>query len=146
MSHPPDPSIQPKGTAARFERVRRDHALELAEDYAEMVLELGGPDRAPVRPADLARGMGVSHVSVLRALGRLARDGFVRRDRDGGVLLSPEGQQLGERSRARHRLIVAFLESLGVPGAVAEVDAEGLEHHLSPVTLERMAVHLAPHP
>lgn len=130
------------GAAARFERVRRDHAQELAEDYTEMVLELAGADAAPVRPADLARSLGVSHVTVLRALGRLARDGFILRDRERAVLLSADGHRLGEAARARHRLVVAFLVSLGVPEAVAVVDAEGLEHHVSPVTLERMAAHL----
>lgn len=129
--------------AARFARVRQDHARELAEDYAEMVLELAGASRAPVRPMDLARGLGVSHVTVHRALNRLARDGYIMRDPDHGVLLSASGERLGEASRARHRLVVAFLESLGVPREVAAVDAEGLEHHLSPITLERMAARMA---
>lgn len=128
--------------AARFARVRQDHARETAEDYAEMVLELGGVDQAPVRPMDLARGLGVSHVTVHRALKRLARDGFILRDENHGVLLSASGRKLGQASLARHRLVVAFLESLGVPPEVAAVDVEGLEHHLSPVTLERMAAHL----
>lgn len=128
--------------AARFARVRQDHAREMAEDYAEMVLELGGAVGAPVRPMELARGLGVSHVTVHRALNRLARDGYILRDENHGVLLTAGGRQLGEASLVRHRLVVAFLESLGVPPGVAAVDAEGLEHHLSPLTLERMAAHM----
>lgn len=128
--------------AARFARVRQDHAREMAEDYAEMVLELGGAVGAPVRPMELARGLGVSHVTVHRALNRLARDGYILRDENHGVLLTAGGRQLGEASMVRHRLVVAFLESLGVPPGVAAVDAEGLEHHLSPLTLERMAAHM----
>jgi DtxR family transcriptional regulator, manganese transport regulator len=128
--------------AARFARVRQDHAREMAEDYAEMVLELGGAVGAPVRPMELARGLGVSHVTVHRALNRLARDGYILRDENHGVLLTAGGRQLGEASLVRHRLVVAFLESLGVSPEVAAVDAEGLEHHLSPLTLERMAAHM----
>ena len=128
--------------AARFARVRQDHAREMAEDYAEMVLELGGAVGAPVRPMELARGLGVSHVTVHRALNRLARDGYILRDENHGVLLTDGGRQLGEASLVRHRLVVAFLESLGVSPEVAAVDAEGLEHHLSPLTLERMAAHM----
>lgn len=124
------------GTAGRFQRVRQDHARELAEDYAELVLDLE-PDGA-VRPADLARGLGVSHVTVLRALDRLVRDGILARD-GRGILLSPGGRALGEASRARHRLVVSFLERLGVPPEVAAVDSEGMEHHLSPATLGCMA-------
>lgn len=125
--------------AVRFARVRQDHAREMAEDYAEMVLELGGADRLPVRAMDLARSLGVSHVTVHHALNRLARDGFIFRDENHGVLLSATGRKLGEASQARHSLVVSFLESLGVPEDVAAVDAEGMEHHLSPITLERMA-------
>jgi DtxR family manganese transport transcriptional regulator len=31
--------------------------------------------------------------------------------------------------------VTAFLRSLGVPEKVAELDAEGIEHHVSPETL-----------
>jgi DtxR family manganese transport transcriptional regulator len=130
------------GTAARFERVRQDHALEMAEDYAELVLELEAGGAVQVRPADLARGLGVTHVTVLRALDRLVRTGVVLRDGDHGVRLSAQGRALGEASRARHRLVAAFLESLGVPPEIAVIDAEGIEHHVSAITLERMAAHL----
>jgi len=130
------------GTAARFERVRQDHALEMAEDYAELVLELEAGGAAQVRPADLARGLGVTHVTVLRALDRLVRTGVIIRDEDHGVRLSSQGRALGEASRARHHLVAAFLESLGVPPEVAVIDAEGIEHHVSAITLERMAAHL----
>jgi DtxR family manganese transport transcriptional regulator len=109
----------------------------MAEDYAELVLDL--EKAGTVRPADLARGLGVSHVTVLRALDRLARNGIILRDERGEIQLSLEGRALGEACMARHRLVVSFLEKLGVPPEVAAVDAEGLEHHLSPVTLERIA-------
>ena len=75
----------------------------------------------------------------MRALDRLARNGILVRDEHEGIQLSLEGRALGQACMARHRLVVAFLESLGVPPEVAAVDAEGVEHHLSPVTLERMA-------
>jgi DtxR family manganese transport transcriptional regulator len=118
-------------------RVRQDHAREMAEDYAELVLDL--EEQGAVRPSDLARGLGVSHVTVLRALDRLGRNGTIIRDENEGVLLTPVGRALGEACRARHRLVVSFLEKLGVPPEVAAVDVEGIEHHISAVTLELMA-------
>jgi len=130
-------------TAGPFERVRQDHAQEMAEDYAEMILELEEADRT-IRPADLARRLGVTHVTVLRALDRLARNGILVRDERLGIRLSLAGRALGAACRSRHQLVVAFLERLGVPPEVAAVDGEGMEHHISPVTLDCMAAWLGP--
>jgi DtxR family manganese transport transcriptional regulator len=132
-----------KGTASatRFERVRQDHAREAAEDYAELILDLGEEGQT-VRPADLARRLGVTHVTVLRALDRLLRDGIITRNADLGILLSPVGQRMGEASRERHRIVVSFLERLGVPKEIASVDAEGIEHHVSQIVLQKMETFL----
>lgn len=127
--------------ASRFERIRQDHARETAEDYAEMILDLGSDGKA-VRPSNLAERLGVTHVTVLRALERLIRDGIVTRDADQGILLSPAGQEIGETSRERHRIVVSFLERLGVPKEIAAMDAEGIEHHVSPILLEKMEAFL----
>ncbi len=120
-----------------FARIRRDHSRETAEDYAELVLQLE-QGRGRVRPADLARRLGVSHVTVLRALDRLVRAGVLRRDDKRGVVLSAGGRRVARASRARHAVVAAFLERLGVPRQTAEADAEGIEHHVSQATLAAM--------
>ena len=38
-------------------------------------------------------------------------------------------------SRERHRIVRDFLVTIGVPDAIAEEDAEGVEHHVSEETL-----------
>jgi DtxR family manganese transport transcriptional regulator len=38
--------------------------------------------------------------------------------------------------RVRHRLVVDLLCALGVPTESAEADAEGIEHHVSELTLK----------
>ena len=125
----------------RFRRVRADHAVETAEDYTELLLEMGGRSK-PVRPMDLARRFGVSHVTVLRTLGRLERDGLIERSSDRGVLLTLAGHEMAEASLARHRIVYDFLRRLGVPTETALFDAEGIEHHVSEITLERMRTFL----
>jgi DtxR family transcriptional regulator, manganese transport regulator len=132
----PGPS-KAQQSPSRYERVRQDHAREAAEDYAELILDLGEAGRA-VRPADLAHSLGVTHVTVLRALDRLLRDGIITRDPEQGILLSPDGRRVAEATRERHRIVVSFLERLGVPAAIASADAEGIEHHVSPSLLARM--------
>jgi DtxR family manganese transport transcriptional regulator len=55
--------------------------------------------------------------------------------------LTDNGKKLAEESKRRHETVAAFLRSLGVPEKVSELDAEGIEHHVSPETLaafERM--------
>jgi DtxR family manganese transport transcriptional regulator len=42
---------------------------------------------------------------------------------------------LAAECKRRHQTVVSFLRSLGVPEKVAELDAEGIEHHVSPETL-----------
>ena len=135
------------GSKKRFQRVRSDHARELAEDYTEMILELESV-RQPVRQTELSRRLGVSHVTVLRTIERLERDGFVVRSRGAGIVLTDRGRRLAEASRRRHEVVLRFLCWLGVPEDVAEIDAEGIEHHVSATTLRRMekAMSKAPTP
>lgn len=119
-----------------FDRVRADHAQETAEDYTELILELGGD--ACVRQKELARRVGVSHVTVVRVIARLERDGLVERVRGEGVRLTRRGRLVAEGSRRRHQLVASFLCWLGVPPDIAAADAEGIEHHVSEATLKRM--------
>jgi DtxR family manganese transport transcriptional regulator len=37
----------------------------------------------------------------------------------------------------RHRIVYQFLLALGVDAGTAAIDAEGIEHHVSPRTLKR---------
>ena len=88
------------------------------------------------RVIDLARRMGVTHVTVSRTVRRLQRDGLVASRPYRAIFLTDAGRTLSEESRHRHEIVVAFLKSLGVPDAVARSDAEGIEHHVSQDTLK----------
>ncbi len=87
------------------------------------------------RVVDLARRLGVTHVTVNRTLARLQRAGYVNTQPYRAIFLTDNGRRLAEESKRRHETVVAFLQSLGVPKKVAEMDAEGIEHHVSPETL-----------
>lgn len=115
-------------------RTRRDHSQELAQDYVELIAELIDR-RGEARLVDLARRLGVTHVTVNRAIQRLQRAGLVSTEPYRAIFLTPEGERLARESRERHDLVVRFLIALGVSPAVAESDAEGLEHHVSRDTL-----------
>ena len=105
----------PRCRRARCGRRGSKHSLETAEDYVEAIAELT-ETVGEARAVDLARRLGVSHVTVdphhrpaqarrLHLQPALPRD-LPHRQRARG---SPE------ESRDRHDLVVDFLRSLGIP-------------------------------
>ena len=122
-------------------RTRRDHAQELAQDYVELIADLI-ERRGEARLVDLARRLGVTHVTVNRTVRRLQRDGLVTTEPYRAIFLTAAGQRLARECRDRHELVVRFLEALGVPSPVAESDAEGIEHHVSRETLRAFKTYL----
>lgn len=120
--------------SSRFAKARADHAIELASDYVELIQDLID-ETGEARAVDLAGRMGVSHVTVSKALQRLAREGYVTYRPYRSIFLTDSGRRLMTDSRERHRLMLAFLEKLGIPPDIAEADCEGMEHHVSKTTL-----------
>lgn len=118
-------------------RIRRDHATELAEDYVEAIAAITR-EAGVCRAVDLAKEFGVSHVTVNKTIGRLVRDGYAETEPYGPVSLTEKGQQLASEAKARHELVYAFLVALGVHEKIAELDSEGIEHHVSQDTLKAM--------
>jgi len=115
-------------------RVRKEHALENAEDYVEAISDLI-LNTGEARAIDLSKQLGLSHVTVGSTLRRLKREGLVSFEPYRSIFLTDKGSKLAEESRHRHQLVLAFLRHLGVPDAIAQADAEGLEHHVSKETL-----------
>ena len=118
-------------------RTRSDHANEIAEDYVELIDDLI-TSRGEARAVDLARHLGVTQVTVTKTIERLKRDKLVISRPYRSIFLTSAGKRLARLTRERHETVYRFLLSLGVPRAEAEVDAEGIEHHLSPKTLQAM--------
>jgi len=127
-------AASPVEPADSFRRSRHDRALETVQDYVEAIADLTAA-MGEARVVDLARRLGVTHVTVNRTLARLQRDGYVSTKPYRAIFLTPVGHQLADECKRRHEIVVAFLRSLGVPPKAAELDAEGIEHHVSPETL-----------
>jgi DtxR family transcriptional regulator, manganese transport regulator len=126
---------RPQTTQAEsFRRLRRDHAVEIAQDYVEAIADLVATV-GEARVVHLARRLGVTHVTVNRTLARLQRDGYVKTAPYRAVSLTEAGRRLAGECKQRQETVTAFLRVLGVPASIAELDAEGIEHHVSPETL-----------
>ena len=131
-------STSPAGRAAQqaenFRRSRRDRATEVAQDYVEAIADLAD-SLGEARVVDLARRLGVTHVTVNRTLSRLQQAGYVNTRPYRSIFLTDAGRRLAAECKRRHETVVAFLRSLGIPAKISEMDAEGIEHHVSPETL-----------
>jgi DtxR family transcriptional regulator, manganese transport regulator len=120
--------------AENLSHTRREHASEVAEDYLEAIADLIA-ESGEARVVDIAKRIGVTHVTVIRTIERLRKMGFATAQPYRAIFLTDKGRALAAACKNRHEIVVAFLRSLGVPGRVAEMDAEGIEHHVSPETL-----------
>lgn len=124
--------------AERFEKARSAQASAVLEDYVELIDDLLS-SQGEARPTDIARRLGVSHATAIKSIARLKREGLATSKLYRGVFLTPQGVDLAARVRSRHRLVVDLLVAVGVPQHSAELDAEGIEHHVSDTALAAFA-------
>ncbi len=127
--------VDARKQAGWFNRVREAHQTETAEDYVELIADLIEA-QGEARVVDLATRFGVSHATVNKVITRLNREGLVSNQPYRALFLTAEGRALAARCKERHKIVLDFLLTLGVSHAVAEADAEGVEHHVSAETLE----------
>jgi len=123
--------------ADRFRQTRAAHRDETAQDYVEAVAQLI-EETGEARVRDLAKMFGVSHVTVTRTVSRLQSEGLVETAPHQPITLTAKGRRVAQRARQRHEIVLDFLRAIGVPTRQAELDAEGIEHHVSDATIRAM--------
>ncbi|MEW6356280.1 MAG: metal-dependent transcriptional regulator [Planctomycetota bacterium] len=107
------------------------------EDYLEVVYRLVHEQKV-ARVTGVARRMGVSMPSVVKALRQLAARDLIHYEPYKFVTLTSEGERAGEEIARRHELLCKFMERvLGVDHETAERNACHMEHAMGPVVLER---------
>lgn len=127
----------------QFRLARSQRASALVEDYVELISDLQA-EQGEVRVTEVARRLGVSHPTAIKAIARLKRAGLVASKPYRSIFLTEEGAVMAARVRARHHLVLDVLLALGVPPEAAKADAEGIEHHVSDETLEAFKLFLNP--
>ncbi len=80
----------------------------------------------------------MTHATVSNTIGRLQRDGLVETAPYQPISLTARGKRLASQAQKRHEIVRAFLKRIGVSDQVADVDSEGMEHHVSKETLAVM--------
>jgi Mn-dependent DtxR family transcriptional regulator len=90
--------------------------------------------------------MGFSKPSVSRAVGLLKNGGFITVDKDGYILLTDIGLEVGEKIYQRHQILTRFFVWLGVNQEVAAKDACKIEHDISDESFEAIKRVMENHP
>ncbi len=103
---------------------------ESGEMYLETILVLHQRN-GNVRSIDIANEMNFSKPSVSRAMSKLREGGFVNRDNDGMITLTPSGREISEKIFERHNVLSKLLIQLGVDKETATEDACRIEHVIS---------------
>ncbi len=111
--------------------------METAEDYVEAVADIIAK-KSLCRVGDLVKHFDVSHVTVSRIVSRLQAEGLMQTEPYRPIELTEKGNKLAKKSKQRHEIVFAFLLAIGVDEVTAEIDSEGIEHHVSPKTLAAM--------
>ena len=120
-----------------FKETRGHHSLESAADYTELVYDLIKM-KGEARTGEIAQILDVSHVTAVKSIQRLQKLGYLKTARQKPVSLTPKGRSLAILAKKRHKLLVDFLMAIGVSRKIAEIDAEGAEHHFSKETFNKM--------
>jgi Mn-dependent DtxR family transcriptional regulator len=107
------------------------------EDYLERIHELI-ESKGYARVADIAEQLKISPASVTSMVQKMAKAGLLNYERYRGLTLTPTGEAAALGIRHRHRVLSGFLTALGVPPDVVARDVDGLEHHLSSVSVEKI--------
>lgn len=103
---------------------------ESAENYLETILMLS--EKLPVvRSVDIATELNFKKSSISVAMKNLRESGYITVTKEGYIYLTEKGKEIAESMYERHKLISAWLISLGVSETTATEDACRIEHHLS---------------
>ena len=117
---------------------------ESAENYLETILLLQ-QRKGSVRSIDIANELEFSKPSVSVAMKNLRQGGYIEMDAAGQIRLLPPGQAIAEAVLEKHKMMTAFLISLGVSPEVAAEDACRIEHVLSDESFEAIKNHAMKH-
>lgn len=108
------------------------------EDYIEIIYNLIEA-KGYARVSSIAEALEVHPSSVTKMVQKLDKDNYLDYEKYRGFVLTSKGKKIGERLVFRHELLENFLELIGVDEEHIYNDVEGIEHHLSWNSIDRIA-------
>jgi Mn-dependent DtxR family transcriptional regulator len=109
-----------------------------AEDYLERIHELI-EKKGYARVVDIASSLKVKQASVTSMVQKLAESGYLAYEKYRGLMLTDQGREVARKIQNRHATLSRFFSLFGLDAETQRQDIEGIEHHLSPATMEVLA-------
>lgn len=109
-----------------------------AEDYLERIHELI-EEKGYARVVDIASSLKVKQASVTSMVQKLGEAGYLNYEKYRGLVLTEKGRAVATRIQQRHETLSRFFSLFGLDKETQQLDIEGIEHHLSPETVEILA-------
>ena len=106
-----------------------------AEDYLERIHELI-QEKGYARVVDIASSLDVKQASVTSMVQKLGEAGYLNYEKYRGLVLTEKGREVATRIQKRHETLSRFFSLLGISTETQQRDIEGIEHHLSPATVD----------
>ncbi|MDZ5711957.1 transcriptional regulator MntR [Jeotgalibacillus haloalkalitolerans] len=107
------------------------------EDYIEQIYLLID-QKGYARVSDIAEALSVHPSSVTKMVQKLDKDEYLIYEKYRGLVLTKKGNKIGKRLVFRHELLEQFLSVIGVKDENIYNDVEGIEHHLSWNSIDRI--------
>jgi DtxR family manganese transport transcriptional regulator len=121
----------------QYSNIRDQNKNEILEDYVEAIKEIAETN-GDVKNTDLAKHFGVSQATVNKNIKRLIGSNLVTSEPYRSIFLTDKGVELAINAQEKHEIVYKFLIKIGVSKKTAEIDSEGIEHHVSEETLKLM--------
>ncbi|MGZ4160087.1 MAG: transcriptional regulator MntR [Neobacillus sp.] len=107
------------------------------EDYIEQIYILI-EEKGYARVSDIAEALSVHPSSVTKMVQKLDKDEYLVYEKYRGLILTSKGKKIGKRLVYRHELLEQLLKIIGVKNENIYNDVEGIEHHLSWDSIDRI--------
>ncbi len=109
-----------------------------AEDYLERIHELI-EEKGYARVVDIASTLRVRQASVTSMVQKLGELGYLNYEKYRGLILTEKGRTVACNIQKRHETLSRFFSLFGLDSDTQKQDIEGIEHYLSPATVEVFA-------
>jgi len=111
---------------------------QTAEDYLERIHELI-EEKGYARVVDIASSLDVKQASVTSMVQKLGELGYLNYEKYRGLVLTDKGRAVATGIQKRHETLARFFSIFGLDAETQQRDIEGIEHHLSPATVEMLS-------